>query len=60
MIRLLFILILGALAVVCALVAIRMIWESRVDWRGLALMAGFVAVAILAHQKTGIGGLVSL
>lgn len=60
MIRLLFLLILGACAVIAILMAIRMIRESRIDWPGVAFIIGFVGIAVFAHQQTGISGLVAL
>lgn len=60
MIRLLFLLILGVCVVIAILMAIRMIRESRIDWRGVAFIVGFVGISVFAHQQTGVGGVIDL
>ena len=49
-----------ALAVVAAVALWKlygMIRSRRVDWTGIALIAGFVVLAIWLRHETGIGGL---
>jgi uncharacterized membrane protein YgdD (TMEM256/DUF423 family) len=55
MIRLLLFVTLAAAAVIAVLFALRMLRESRVDWPGVAFIAGFVLFAFYMRDVTGIG-----
>ncbi len=56
MLRFVVIALLVLLAWLLILKVTRDIRQARVDWKGWALIAGFVAVAFYMRHVTGIGG----
>ena len=56
MVRLLFFLALAIVGAVALWKLYRMIRARELDWTGIALIVGFVVLAIWLRHETGIGG----
>ena len=56
MVRLVLFIALAAVAAVALWKLYGMIRDRRVDWTGVAFIAGFVVLAIWLRNETGIGG----
>ena len=56
MVRLVLFIALAAVAAVALWKLYGMILDRRVDWTGVAFIAGFVVLAIWLRHETGIGG----
>lgn len=57
MLRILLLIVLVIAAIYLAIRLSREISKSDVDWRGIGLAAGFVALAVYLSHATGVGGL---